>query len=148
MGSPCSQRGSVPSPRLRRHSREGGNPARSLREAQRKNTAYATHPFRLWASHFLRFAKKSNQKKATPTIVPGLRRGRLLSCDAQKKAERKKPASLRQFFVLIALIFPPLGANQRGPIEPIFDRFAMKITKTRMRASGPSPLATTNAARL
>ena len=58
------------------------------------------------------------------------------SCDAQKKAERKKLATLGQFFVLIALIFPLLGANQRGPFEPIFDRFAIVVTKARMRASG------------
>ena len=31
-----------------------------------------------------------------------------------------------------------LGANQRGPVEPMFDRFAMGTTSVRMRASGHS----------
>ena len=64
------------------------------------------------------FAKKGNPKKATPTI------GLILRC-AEKSGTKKKLATLRQFFVVIALIFPLLGANQRGPAEPIFDRFAI-----------------------
>ena len=61
--------------------------------------------------------QKSNPKKATPTI------GLILRCS--EKSGTKNSLSLRQFFVLIALIFPLLGTNQRGPVGQIFDRFAM-----------------------
>ena len=42
----------------------------------------------------------------------------------RKKRNRKNSLSLKQFSVLIAF-FSLLGANQRGPVEPILDRFAM-----------------------
>ena len=61
----------------------------------------------------------------TPTIVPGLRRSRLLSCDAQKKAERKQLANAQTVFRSYRFVPALLGANQRGPVEPILDRFAM-----------------------
>ena len=54
----------------------------------------------------------------------------------RKKRNEKNSLSLRQFFVLIALIFPLLGANQREPIEQIFDRLAINNTIIRMRAAG------------
>ncbi len=53
----------------------------------------------------------------------------------RKKRNDPKLAALRQRAVLIALIFPLLGANQRGPIDPIFDRFAMSITGAQLRES-------------
>ena len=63
-----------------------------------------------WPSYFFCFAKKSNQKKATPTIG-------LFPRIAGKKAEQKKLASLKQFSVLIAFLPALLGANQRGPMQ-------------------------------
>ena len=79
-------------------------------------------------SHLSCFAKKGNPKKATPTIVLFLR------CSEKSGTARTRYAQIAgrsdRFFL------PLLGANQRGPVEPIFDRFAMRITRTRMRASG------------
>jgi hypothetical protein len=58
--------------------------------------------FRLSASYFSCFAKKSNQKKATPTIVLILR--------CSEKSGTKKLASLKQFSVLIAFFLRFSGA--------------------------------------
>ena len=49
---------------------ESVNSSALRRAAKRKVSSYATRLFRLWASHFSCFAKKSDQKKATPTIGP------------------------------------------------------------------------------
>ena len=73
--------------------------------------------------------KESDQRRGDPDDWPD-------PTMLRKEAERKKLASRRQFFVVIALVFPLLGANQRGPVKPIFDRFAMRTTRTRMRISG------------
>ena len=58
------------------------------------------------------------------------------SCDAQKKAERKKLAIAQTVFRSDRFFPPLLGANQRGPFAQMFDRFAMTFTTTRMRAFG------------
>ncbi len=47
----------------------------------------------------------------------------------RKKRNGPKLATLKQLAVLITLIFPLLGANQRGPVEPTFDRFAMSAAR-------------------
>ena len=77
--------------------------------------SFATFPLMPRGSHFSCLAKKSDQKKATPTIVPGLRRGRLLSCDVQKKAERPELATLKQRAVLIAFFFRFSGLINGDP---------------------------------
>ena len=90
-------------------------------------------------SHFSCFAKKSNQKKATPTIVLFLR--------CSEKSGTKKTRFAQTIFRSYRFFLPLLGANQRGPVEPIFDRFAMRLgVKVRVRssnafafASRPSP---------
>ena len=62
-------------------------------------------------NHFFCFAKKNNKKKAGLTFATiGL-----FPRFAAEKAERKKLASLKQFFVLIAFSAANLGANQPGP---------------------------------
>ena len=58
-------------------------------------------------SHFSCFAKKSNQKKATPTI------GLILRCS--KKSGTEKLATLRQFSVLIAFFFRFSGPINGDP---------------------------------
>jgi hypothetical protein len=65
----------------------------------------ATHRFRLWASHFpLRRQKQATKEKATPTIGPAFAKALpSLQC-SEKSGAKKRLASLRQFFVLIALI--------------------------------------------
>jgi hypothetical protein len=83
----------------------------------------ATIPLMLRGSHFLCFAKERRLRRLAR------------SCDAQKKNGTKKLATLRQFFVLIALVFPLLGANQRGPFGPMFGRVAMSITRFRKLVS-------------
>ena len=79
-------------------------------------------------SHFSCFAKKSNQKKATPTI------GLFLRCS--EKSGTKKTRFAQTVFRSSRFFPPLLGANQRGPVEPIFDRFAMRRgVKVRVRPS-------------
>ena len=80
-------------------------------------------------SHFFCFAKKSNQKKATPTI------GLFLRC-SEKKRNGKNSLSLKQFSVLIAFFFRFSGPINGDPVEPKFDRLAMRITSARMRGYG------------
>ena len=114
-----AQRGVVPSLATRRHSREGGNPARSPREAS--TSWFATHRFRLWASHFLLLRqKKVTKEEATPEIVLFLR--------CSEKSGTKKTRFAQTVFRSDRFCPPLLGANQRGPIEPILDRFAMEFT--------------------
>ena len=71
---------------------------------------------------------------ASPRKVTQRRRPRRLaySCDAQKKAERKKLAIAQTVFRSDRFFLPLLGPNQRGPVEPILDRFAKMITRIRM----------------
>ena len=67
---------------------------------------------------------------ASPRKVTKRRRPRRLSysCDAQKKAERPE-TRCAQTAGRSDRFFPPLlGANQRGPVEPTFDRFARRTT--------------------
>ena len=52
----------------------------------------------------------------------------LLTAMLRKKAERKKLAIAQTVFRSDRFFLPLLGANQRGPIEQIFDRFAMRAT--------------------
>ncbi len=81
-------------------------------------------------SHFSCFAKKGNPKKATPTI------GLFLRCSEKSGTKYTRYA---QTVFRSDRFFPPLlGANQRGPFEPIFDRFAIGSTKSRLQLSGPS----------
>ena len=77
-------------------------------------------------SHLSCFAKKGNPKKATPTIVL------ILRCSEKSGTARTRSA---QTAGRSDRFFPPLlGANQRGPLEPIFDRFAMSVAKMRADA--------------
>ena len=87
-----------------------------------ENKWFSHHLFRLTASHFSCFAKKSNQKKATPTI------GLILRCS--EKSGTKKTRCAQTVFRSDRFFLPLLGANQRGPVEPIFDRFAIGTTRT------------------
>ena len=87
--------------------------------------------FRLWASHFSCFAKKSNQKKATPTIGPILR--------CSEKSGTKKTRYAQTVFRSDRFFLPLLGANQRGPVEPVFDRFAIRATRARMQELTSQP---------
>jgi hypothetical protein len=50
------------------------------------------------------------------------------SCDAQKKAEQPETRCAQTAGRSDRFFLPLLGANQRGPVEPIFDRFAMSTT--------------------
>jgi hypothetical protein len=84
----------------------------------------ATIPLMPRGSHFFCFAKKSNQKKATPTIVLILR--------CSEKSGTKKTRYAQTVFRSDRFFLPLLGANQRGPVEPMFDRFAMGTTRARM----------------
>jgi hypothetical protein len=61
---------------------------------------------------------------ASPKKVTQKRRPRRLaySCDAQKKAERKKLAIAQTVFRSDRFFLPLLGANQRGPIKPMLER--------------------------
>ena len=63
--------------------------------------------------------KKVTKEKATPTI------GLFLRCSEKSGTARTRCAQTAgrsdRFFLAL------LGANQRGPVEPIFDRFAMRI---------------------
>jgi len=87
-------------------------------------------------SHFLCFAKESNQRKATPGIrlipaVLAFRGMRWTSCgrDAHASPIHDDNASWT------AKRSAPRGESMGIPVEPQFDRFAMG-SGTRMRASG------------
>jgi len=70
-----------------------------------------TIPLMPQGGYFLCFAKESNQRKATPTIGPAFTKAPPSLRCSQKKRNRKNSLLLKQFSVLIALIFPLLGAN-------------------------------------
>ena len=75
-------------------------------------------------SYFLCFAKESNQRKATPTLVL------ILRCSGKSGTKKTRYA---QIIFRSHRFFPPLlGANQWGPDEPIFDRFAMRSVSARL----------------
>ena len=57
----------------------------------------------------------------------------------RKKRNEKKLAIAQTVFRSDRFFLPLLGANQRGPIEPMFDRFAMRTTRDWMRASNRAP---------
>ena len=103
-----------------------GNPARNPREAQIK-------PLRLPPSRSCRGAVTF---LASPRKVTKRRRPRRLaySCDAQKKAERKKLASLRQFFVLIAFFFRFSGPINGDPSNQylIASRLGLRLALMRV----------------
>jgi hypothetical protein len=81
-----------------------------------------TIPLMLRGSHFLLLRqKKVTKEKATPTI------GLILRCS--EKSGTKKTRFAQTVFRSDRFFLPLLGANRRGPIEPIFDRFAMRATK-------------------
>jgi hypothetical protein len=89
---------------------------------------YRKFLFRLKASYFSCFAKKSNQKKATPTIVL------ILRCSEKSGTEKTRFA---QTVFRSDRFFPALlGDNQRGPVGRMFDRFAMRTTRAEVRGSG------------
>ena len=75
---------------------------------------------------FLASPRKSNQKKATPTIVLILR--------CSEKSETKKTRYAQTAFCSDRIFLPLLGTNQRRPDEPIFDGFAMRSTINQLRA--------------
>jgi hypothetical protein len=77
-------------------------------------------------SHFLLLRQKQvTKEKATPEIVLILR--------CSEKSGTKKTRYARTVFRSDRFFLPLLGANQRGPVEPIFDRFAMGVTKAKTR---------------
>ncbi len=79
------------------------------RAKRKSNTSpSATIPLMPRGSHFFCFAKKSNQKKATPTIV-------LIPAMLRKKRNEKNSLSLKQFFVLIAFFFRFSGPINGDP---------------------------------
>ena len=79
----------------------------------------ATIPLMPRGSHFLLLRqKKVTKEKATPTI------GLFLRCS--EKSGTKKTRFAQTVFRSDRFFPPLLGANQRGPIDPIFDRFAMR----------------------
>ena len=83
---------------------------------------------------------------APPKYAPKKRRPRRLTLAfagagsdpamLRKKSETEKLAVAHTVFRSDRVFPPLLGANQRGPVEPIFDRFAMWTTRARARASG------------
>ena len=80
-------------------------------------------------SHLSCFAKKSNQKKATPTFA--------LIQDLERK-HRAVGNSLRSNNRLLHRCFrsKSWGRMDGDPAEPIFDRCTIRTTRTRMQASG------------
>ena len=80
-------------------------------------------------SHFSCFAKKSNQKKATPTfaLIRDLKRKRR----AVRNSLRSNSGPLHRRFR-----FKSRGRIHGDPVELIFDRCAMRITGARVRVSG------------
>jgi hypothetical protein len=85
-------------------------------------------------SHFLLLRqKKVTKEKATPTI------GLFLRCSEKSgTAETRFAQTVRRS----DRFFPPLlGANQRGPVEPMFDRFAMGICETSVRLTSSDAIA-------
>ena len=76
-----------------------------------------TIPLMPRGSYFLLLRqKKVTKEKATPTIVLILR--------CSEKSGTKKTRYAQTIFRSDRFFLPLLVANQRGPIEPIFDRFA------------------------
>ena len=76
-------------------------------------------------SYLFCFAKKGDPKKATPTI------GLILRCS--EKSKTKKTRYAQTVFRSDRFFRPLLGANQRGPVEPMLDRFAMATTRVGLR---------------
>ena len=72
--------------------------------------SFATFPLMPRGSHFSCFAKKSNQKKATPTIGP------ILRC-SEKSGTEKNSLSLKQFSVLIAFFLRFSGPINGDPSQ-------------------------------
>ena len=80
-------------------------------------------------SHFLLLRQtKVTKEKATPTIVLILRCSEKSGTKKTRFAQTVFPSD--RFFLLL------LGANQRGPVEPIFDRFAMGFARRGCRGPG------------
>ena len=76
--------------------------------------------------------KKVTKEKATPTIGPAFTKAPpSLRCSAKVE---KKTRYAQTVFRSDRFFLPLLGANQRGPVEPMFDRFAMRNTSTHMQA--------------
>ena len=67
-----------------------------------------------WASYFFCFAKKSNQKKATPAIGPAFTKAPP-SLRCSEKGGTKKTRFAQTVFCSYRLFPALLGANQRGP---------------------------------
>ena len=117
---------------------EGGGGGERVMVAFLSPSGCVGHPRALWprgASHFSCFAKKSNQKKATP----GIRCFPAVLASGGRRRNRPNVALTRNQWAHAAPLGPPaaplLGANPWGSVEPKLDRFAMKFTGTRMRAS-------------
>ena len=122
------KRNVVPSPRRERVFRSSVGCVLNAPQID-TNKRCSCRQFRLTASHFLLLRqKKVTKEKATPTL------GLFLRCS--KKSGTEKTRFAQTVFCSDRFFLALLGANQRGPIEPIFDRFAMRTTRTRMRASG------------
>ena len=102
-------------------------PVRGLGRTKRVVCLQRAHAAR--GSHFSCFAKKSNQKKATPifALIRDLKRKRR----AVRNSLRSNNGPLHRRFHSRSR-----GRIHGDPFEPIFDRFAMRPNGTRMRASG------------
>ena len=103
---------------------------------------FVCHPLLMpQGRHFSCFAMKSNQKKATPTFAPGLRPrpspGQALIRDLKRRRRAVRNSLRPNNGPLHRRFYSKSRARIHGdPVEPMFDRFAMSTTGTRMRASG------------
>ena len=96
--------------------------------------------FRLTASHLSCFAKKGNPKKATPIFALILRCSQRAGPAQIARTPRSRAAIGLMVQVYDRALLRSSGSNTRGPVGRIFDRFAIAVTGTRMRASGLRPL--------
>ena len=75
--------------------------------------------------------KKVTKEKANPTFAPWVRIARFEA----KTSRGPKLAALKQRTASSTFPLQISGANGRGPLEPMFDRSAMRFTGTRMQTS-------------
>ena len=85
-------------------------------------------------SHFSCFAKKSDQKKATPTFA-------LIRDLKRKRRAVRNSLALKQRTASSTFSRQISGSNTRGPVEPMFDRFAMRFTEVSNLSGNYSAIA-------
>ena len=118
---------------------EGGGGGERVMVAFLSPSGCVGHPRALWprgASHFSCFAKKSNQKKATPTIrlIPAVLATR--GTRTNRPMARKSARGGLMVRVYDRALLRSSGRIHGDPFELMLDRFAITITGARMRASG------------